>query len=392
MTDKIDLRISRDQFQYIGSLTGEEKTALSPFLSPGDKAAVSEEGRKALTDKGVLTAGEKIGAKYKQTFSLLANPSAFTWVTYGGIGPYSSFIIYFRDKKSVCLFESGDTFRIQDPAPAAELLTMLNQYTGTSFFSTPGAAMQLSFDEAAVLFSVIDLRRRQLLADILKGAAGDPSPMTADVISEWVSLGKQDRRWLVTRLREYLVPAAVPSRDTVVKALSQLVKKRLVTEKDGKYLPSETTEIVSRRFMTLGNNLTIYSGRVGADNEAAHVKIEVTGANQSDLMLWEITDADTVSISFPSPLAFTYMLSPFLDSPDFIKDVQGKSLAAAVKTDEVPCKNCSMPIAPDSKFCKHCGQVVGANDTKPEERTCAGCGRKLPADAKFCDGCGKAVE
>ncbi|MBN2224830.1 MAG: zinc ribbon domain-containing protein [Deltaproteobacteria bacterium] len=392
MADKIDLRLSKDQFQYIGSLLDGEKISLSPFLPPDDKAPVSEEGRKALADTGVVTAGEKIGAKYKQTFSLLAGPTAFTWVIYGGIGPYNSFVIFFRDKKSVCLFESGDSFRIQDPAPAAELLIMLNQYTGTSFFSASTAAEQLSFDEAAVLFAVIDLRRRQLLADILKGAPGDPSPMPLDVIAEWLSFGKQNRHWLVTRLREYLVPAAVPSRDAVAKALSALTKKRLVTEKDGKYIPSEAMEIVSNRFMILGNNLTIYSGRVGGDNEVTHLKIEVTGANQSDLMLWEITDTDTVSVSFPSPLALTYMLSPFLDSPDFIKDIQGKPLAAAVETDEVPCKNCKMPIAPDSKFCKHCGRVVGTDNKKPEERTCAGCGRKLPADAKFCDGCGKTAE
>jgi RNA polymerase subunit RPABC4/transcription elongation factor Spt4 len=392
MADRIDITLSKEQFQYIGSLQDGEKTTASPFHSSETKAPASEEDQKVLMDLGVIAGHNKIHQKYKQTFSQLAKPASFTWVTYGGIGPYSSFIIFFHDAKSISLFETEKSFRIQDPAPTEELLIMLNQYFGTSFFSTSDATEVLSFDEALVLFAVIDLRRRQLLIDILENSPPKPAQMSIDVIADWLSLKKQNYHWFVTRLREYLEPADVLSQETITKGLTQLTKRGLVAEKDGKYLPSKMTEIVSNRFTILGNNLTLYSGRVAEKDEVTHLKVEVIGANLSDLMLWEIVDNDKVHISFPSPLALTFMLSAFLDSPDFIKDIQGKPLKIVKKADELICEKCKMPLSPDSKFCKHCGEVVKGSTKKPEEISCVQCGRKLPADAKFCDGCGKAAE
>jgi hypothetical protein len=392
MADKIDFSLSKEQFQYVGSLLDSEKTSLSPFLTSESKAPVTEADKKALTDLGAITADGKINQKYKQTFSLLAKPASFSWVTYGGIGPYSSFIIFFHDKKSVSLYETDNSFRIQDPAPTEELLIMLNQYFGTSFFSTSDANQVLSFDEAFVLFAMIDLRRRQLLIDIMENLQKKPSPISTKVVGEWLSLNNLNRHWFVARLKEYLEPADVPSADRITRALSGLAKKGLTAQKDGKYVPSATAEIAANRFLIFGNNLTLYSGRAAEDNEVNHLRIEVIGANLSDLMVWEIADTDKIHISFPSPLALTFMLSAFLNSPDFIKDIQGKTLAAVKKSDGLLCEKCKMPIAPDSKFCKHCGQVIKADDKKSEEITCAQCGRKLPHDAKFCDGCGKAVE
>ncbi len=392
MVDKIDLRLPRGQFQYIGSLLDGEKTNLSPFLSSESAAPVTEADQKALTNLGVIVAGGKINQKYRQTFSLLAKPGSFTWVTYGGISSYNSFIIYFRDKKTVSLYETKDSLRIQDPAPTEELLIMLNQYFGTSFFSTCNANEVLSFDEAFVLFGLIDLRRRQLLIDLLENAQKEPVPISPKVIGEWLSLKNLSRHWFIARLGEYLEQADAPSEERTAQALSQLTKKGLVVEKGGKYVLSNTAEIVSNRFKALGNNLTLYSGRVTEKNEVTHFKVEVTGANLSDLMLWEIVDDGKIHISFPSPLAFTFLLSAFLESPDFLNDIKGKPLTIIKKPDELLCGKCKMPITPDAKFCKHCGEVVKADNKKSEEITCAQCRRKMPHDAKFCDGCGKAVE
>jgi len=391
MAEKIDITLSKKQFQYLGSLLEGNRTPLSPFLTPEGAPEMAGEDLKSLSENGVITAGGKISQKYKQTFSLLAGPGSFTWVVYGGIGPYASFIVFFQDKKSISLYETGDSFRVQDPVPAEELLVMLNQYFGTSFFSTPGADQLLSFDEAFAFFTLLDLRRRQLLIDVLENSRKQP-PISAKVVGEWLSVKNLSRHWFLTRLREYLDREDVPSGQAISDGLSRLVTKGLVVEKGGTYTLSAAAEIVANRFMVFGNNLTLYSGRIAESSEVRHLKIEVINANLSDRMLWEITDTDMIHISFPSPLALTFMLSAFLENPDFVKDIQGKALAAAGKPEGPVCGSCNMPITPGSKFCNHCGKAVTAGEKKPEEIACAQCGRKLPPGAKFCDGCGKAIQ
>ncbi|NIN70579.1 MAG: zinc-ribbon domain-containing protein, partial [Gemmatimonadetes bacterium] len=60
----------------------------------------------------------------------------------------------------------------------------------------------------------------------------------------------------------------------------------------------------------------------------------------------------------------------------------GESLVAGDR-----CEKCEGHLAPDAKFCGRCGEPVGVT-----ERACPNCGVKVPAGARFCMECGDRVE
>jgi membrane protease subunit (stomatin/prohibitin family) len=49
------------------------------------------------------------------------------------------------------------------------------------------------------------------------------------------------------------------------------------------------------------------------------------------------------------------------------------------------CIQCGTPLAPDARFCSSCGHAV---TRKPEPKCCARCGAENQAESRFCHHCG----
>lgn len=77
------------------------------------------------------------------------------------------------------------------------------------------------------------------------------------------------------------------------------------------------------------------------------------------------------------PLAFTM--------GDMMKDsMVGSMETQPIKKTELKCSNCGNPLAPDAKFCYHCGEKVELMS----DVFCMNCGNKMPTGANFCPNCG----
>jgi len=388
----IDLILSVDELNYLGTLLPGGKSSVSPFQS-ANMVSPQAVNIQRLMKLGALNQAGQVSPTTLPAMQVLAQARAYAGFGYVGAKTEFEAAIFFADKRAVGLVNSQAGLRIVDPAPVEAITGALELQIGRSNLSLIDLEATLSVAEALTLASVIDIARRNKFRLFLEQDQNER--VNAENLSKWIDRGKYSAQWLTGHLQMYINQKIQFSTQDISHALVELTKNNLVRQDGQGYALGDELNLLINRFLTIDHLIKIQAGRVCADQSIISTEMEIVQGGLNNLLLWELVENNILWKSIAAS-DLIGMLSGLLTQEDALKSLEGAVSVGTGKASQdaqAACPTCQVPMLANAKFCVSCGSKT--EPLKPAESSagkfCINCGKPIPMGGKFCIGCGKQL-
>lgn len=229
-TMSIEIMLSPAALAWIGGAF-QNKTRISP-MSNLDPSSFTLQDREALAGRGILDSKGVLNPVYYPALRELAAASAYCRVRYSAGTAVIERSTYFGPGGIVSIDNTPDGLLIEYPAGSERYLEGLTQFTGASSLMNSELSVEMDYEPALVLATIIDMRRRDVLRSYADAAGGFvPRPYHLEDILQALTSATDNPRWLGTVVRRMKADAqadasgALPSlpRSAVEAALATLL-------------------------------------------------------------------------------------------------------------------------------------------------------------------------
>lgn len=360
-------------------------------LVPGPRSVVSALGerphqpldeahRAHLREIGLLDEQDALTPEARHAMEVLARAQVYARLRLllGGRG-FDTVFYYAPDGDgAVSISATADGLLVTDPAPIAEVMGQLKQFTGDSVVFGTAFQAEMSFEEALALAAMIDLHRKSLLRALLEKREPDALSFDAVTVREAIENTEESGQWLVHIVR-YVTGYGEPLREGEVgSALPSLAQAGHLISEGNTYRLNDTLKLLAARHLTVDKVLVFEAGSGAADGRVGEAGFCCWQAGVNDLLLVE--HRDQVRLTSINAAALLSIVQAFLEEPPIV--------AAAGPT----CSKCGAPLSPGQRFCGQCGAAVEVPAAVvPKVQFCTNCGQPIDVDSRFCPECGAEV-
>jgi len=320
----IQVLLSPAALAWIGGAF-ENKTRVSP-MSNLDPSGFSIEARDDLVARGVLDPGGNLNPACYAALKELAAATSYCRIRYSGGPALIEKTVYFSPTVTVSIDNTPDGLLIECPARSEQALESLSQFVGTSRLVNSELSVELAYDEALLLATMIDMRRRDVLRAYAEGAPGFvPQAHSLDQIARAIESASDDPRWLAS-----IVKSMKPSTGTAAESgsdaagletgqrlkqiLDNLVRAGLVVQGPGGFDLAGEPSVFASSFLIVEGILHVQTGAQGAGGEIQAAECVFVQAGMRDIVSTD-GGGGTVSMETLSGALLQEYMRRFLSSP-----------------------------------------------------------------------------
>jgi len=379
----IDISLSLAQWQFLGTLLPTPPTLASPWGKPAPgQGPLAAAARRDLVVKGLLT---EAGAPTPQFMPLLTELAAArkqTYVAAGGDSLLFDVAVYHAANGPVALSLRDGHVRLVSPAPLERMVSLLGEQLGQTAFRFAPLDLHLTRAEALALAAMVDLRRRNLLGQMLDREARAVPLIPFTAVADWLA-ARQPAQWLVAQLRRFLRNDGELAAGILQTALTGLVAKGWLQEQAGAYRPTAPLDHLANRLLVLDGRISAHRLQLSRTGDPILARFEILRGGHSDLLLWELKGHEALHLLALSPKAAVELLAAFLLDPALDESLDRYALNT--------CPHCAASVPEKSKFCPACGTRLDALPTAAKGNPCPKCQVEVEPGARFCHVCGTAM-
>lgn len=360
--NELKFKISFEVFRILGQLISLPKSQISPIS--GDTQLTNQDVAE-LVSLGIVDNNRNLSPNFEHMLYVLTCAEAFGRIKLGG-GDLHDYTLFFDPKggSSVSVKLSSDGFILEDPADGNLAIQSLGQYTGESIIQTIDFNEELPVNEAYVLATYMDLRRRDLLRQLANGWESEVFPYDASVIMAAIGTEPDPANTLLNTVAVKSPLSDSLSDVHVSEAINSLVNKKLLSIKDGGFILTEGASRAAERLLLIDNIITVSAGKVTSKGRVVVVGLTCLQSGVNDLMTIEANE-NSIEFEGISSARLISMMDYFLSNSQALDSVipfETKPLGSKNEADVAGtpkfCTDCGAKLLDDSKFCTSCGKKI----------------------------------
>lgn len=412
MDGDIRFILKPDWMVGLGNLAGYPITSVSPFKM-GKSTDLTANDLKELGGIGILDGSGKISIDYQPVIRTMALAQSFARVRLTGGEGVFEYVTYSSEGgcDSFSLTTIPEGLEVRDPAPTAEIIEMLKQYTGDSMIRGSSFEAEINNAEAVVLAAIIDIERKAVLNALCGGTQYVPGVISMESLYQSMDSNSEDAQWLLAVVNGLIDSA--PERPAIEKAVESLQIAGHLKRTDSGIKPGRKLEVLASRIPVIDKLLSLRSGLDLGNGQVVQVGFVCIQAGVNDMLMIESLGG-LIHFEAVSPALVLEYVSHFLYRPDVLNSVivkieSGKgskenkgSVKESIQTEErvkdlvrnepvqAYCSACNSQIPPNGRFCISCGKPVSISSNS-NSGLCTHCGSPIKLNANFCNKCGVRV-
>ncbi len=370
----LEIQLDSKILKSLGNMVSVKQSMISPFNKGGDIELTASE-KDALNKSGVLDGTGKIVDNVNSSIEALATANAYGRVQFtSGLELFENISYFSKEGHAVAITNSKDGLILQDPAPTAEIIDGLKQYTGESLVKKCELNIEISAEETLALAGIIDLYRKSFLSAIANEKELVLETYRIDDIYNAIVNCKEDTQWLAYVMKRMTGISEITT-EMIKKALENLIISELVISDNKGYKAGEKTATLANAILIVNQLLTMDAGREADNGEVVKVGFTCLQAGLHEILSID-ANGDQIRLEMISSAEMIEYVTHFMMDADALKEIAGVSNKI--------CSNCKNILKDKAKFCPSCGTPVLAPN-------CKMCGAALTPDSKFCGNCGTSV-
>ncbi|MDP3058108.1 MAG: hypothetical protein Q8N36_01425 [bacterium] len=264
-----------------------KKTLISP-LAMFANATPSHAG---LVAQGIISADGTIMPSALAVLKVLSEPDAYSRIKILGTNSAVDKITYFLKDSTCSVDAEADAFMVSFPAMSKEATFVMEEFSGSSRITNCSVNAKLSKLQSLVFLAIVDIIRSRALMLL----AGEQSDLACTIEQILYGANRNSSYFSLARgLKDLTSPAEI-TLEAVTTALSGLIAKNLVSERDGKYLLVGDALELATNFLIPEYWFNITYGRMMPDNLLQKSECNVAFCGMHNLLYIEL-DGENVDI------------------------------------------------------------------------------------------------
>jgi len=310
-------------------------------ISPLSSFMETDVGERAI---GALNGGEcleksgEIRPDVLQAIRLLASPASASQIRVSGAGKFFEVSIFFGKEGDTCaLTSTNDGLLLTSPAPMDVVLVGLRDQVGHSHLASIPWEWDWPIVEAIAAMALVDLQRKRLLGSLAGMGEEQVKPHTFEEIHQHLASNEINAQWL-TDILSIRIPQGIRlSAEDLRGALTKLVGRGMVSEKEGGYFVGGELDFMASRFPVVKQIVHLDAMRAANDGRSVKIGITAVQDGPSDLVTME-NSTGKIRMEGVSSAAFLDVCQHFFSDPDILKTLcdQLPPIPTAAKSDQLP--------------------------------------------------------
>lgn len=308
-----EFTLTTDQFYSLGSQV-KPLGSLSP-LKPQTDVQKEKAGTRTVSPTLVDGSG-KIRSELVPGFSILRNPSAYSYLVYSGRSHAVESTFYFGQTEagpgSVGLSEKDGSLLLTAPGNQQEILETVRLFIGENLLRRLDYEYTFSISDAWVFFTLLDAGRQSLLQNHLEYQAQKPIELSRKQIYSALKTESSTPQWLAPYFATCLSLSKLPPADIDI-CLENLAGQDIININQNQISVPAALEVIVNEFLLTDGHLRLRSGVLSQD-QPQFVDIRAVQGRSGSILIWSY-DQQTVDIFSLSPAELMVLISGLIGNP-----------------------------------------------------------------------------